>query len=710
VLTSPPAAQKFPPRARLAFRVGVIGHRPNRLPGDQATLDALRHTLHSVLATVQAAVLQFASGDKDKKNPLYCVETPILRAVSPLAEGTDRLFADAAIELGYELLCPMPFLQEEFEKDFTSPNTTENHSRNSFRELLRRAREGAGLTTFELGGRRSDSADAYGMAGRIVLNQSDLVIAVWDRGKPAGGGGTVQTLHEAVFFHVPVLWINPFRPIEWRLLRTAADIKDIESEIPFDPGCFNDLADGAARANQSRTAQIEGIVISELASPSPQAVEAQVTRLSAENYFSERQPRFNFCIAWKLFRDLVGDHRLRLPKIVVGDFESEIRTEWPAQDDVKSSLSPTSYMPSPVESWVNRRLRAHYAWADGLADWYADHYRSAYLSIYILSAVAVLVAVLLGFMWFGAVVEVSLVGLIVILVVLGGRQLWHERWMEYRLLAELIRQMRILVPLGGGRPLPRTPAISVYESLTQTWMYWHTRALARATGLPQTKVTSDYLLACVRDIERLVGVKYPGQLAFHKTAYQRSHSISETLHSAAQDLFLISLCFILIHLLVYATTRVTVSTSLVERVTLVLAMLPMVGGGLVWLFLRSHLAFTAFAMVLVLGAAACRIFFGSAIDLFPALTALPAFGAALTSIANHGEFTRLAKRSVAMASTFEQFGTRIRDLESAISNGRLTGTGGLAEVAQLATEITQVMVDEVSDWRVVVAEQPMRLA
>jgi hypothetical protein len=49
---------------------------------------------------------------------------------------------------------------------------------------------------------------AYSVAGRIVLNQSDLLIAVWDGGKPAGGGGTVETLREAVHYHVPALWID----------------------------------------------------------------------------------------------------------------------------------------------------------------------------------------------------------------------------------------------------------------------------------------------------------------------------------------------------------------------------------------------------------------------------------------------------------------------------------------------------------------------
>jgi hypothetical protein len=74
----------------------------------------------------------------------------------------------------------------------------------------------------------------------------------------------------------------------------------------------------------------------------------------------------------------------------------------------------------------------------------------------------------------GALLESSFVGIIVLLVWRGSKRHWHERWMEYRLLAELIRQIRILIPLGGGRPVPSPPIhLGVYENLTQTWMYWH---------------------------------------------------------------------------------------------------------------------------------------------------------------------------------------------------------------------------------------------
>lgn len=49
--------QPNPPKARLAFRVGVVGHRPNRLK--EADLPALSKLIRNVLATVKTEVAAF---------------------------------------------------------------------------------------------------------------------------------------------------------------------------------------------------------------------------------------------------------------------------------------------------------------------------------------------------------------------------------------------------------------------------------------------------------------------------------------------------------------------------------------------------------------------------------------------------------------------------------------------------------------------------
>jgi hypothetical protein len=667
-----------PPRAVLAFRVGIVGHRPNRLPQDKESLDTLRHMLRSILEEVKAEISDYA-----RLSPAipYANKPFVLRAVSPLAEGSDRIFAEEAIGIGYELLCPMPFARDEFERDFVPPDALEPDSLERFRDLLARAERYGGLTTFELDGDRSEAPKAYALAGRIVLNQSDLLIAVWDGEPPAGGGSTVGTTREALSFQAPVLWIDAFAPRRWQLLRAPGDVKTRDASGRFVPQGPHSADPAAARqllAETVRRIVDDEIAPPELPSAGPEHAHGHKTAASPElNYFRDRKPRFNFSIAWKLFRDAVGSMRVRWPQLLVANFESQIRDEWPVRGDHEQGsagvlTSASDLHESDLDDWVNRRLRAHFAWADKRGDLYADAYRSGYVLTYLLAALAVFVALLPRTTDFQGdaqticvAVELVMLLIILLLFVVSRRRHWHERWMEYRLLAELIRQLRILIPLGGGRPFPRTPTHhGLYGNLTQTWMYWHMRAIARATGIPAAKVTRDYVRDCLNYIDGIVGGPKEGQLKFQKDTERRSEHIAHRLHVASTTLFVLTLVGIATHLLLEP------------------ALLPR------WLdFEIPESIHRALDHWLVMGSAF-----------------LPALGAALAAISNQGEFARLAKRAAAMADYFTGFAQQIAALRSGGAQDVKAPT--LSQVIPLASEIAEVMVDEVADWRVVFIDRP----
>ena len=58
-----------------------------------------------------------------------------LQLITPLAEGADRLVTDVALELGIELIVPLPMEQAEYEKDFSS-----NEAIETFRATLKQSR------------------------------------------------------------------------------------------------------------------------------------------------------------------------------------------------------------------------------------------------------------------------------------------------------------------------------------------------------------------------------------------------------------------------------------------------------------------------------------------------------------------------------------------------------------------------------------------
>src|ERR1039458_2908500 len=128
-----------PPRPRLVVQVGVIGHRPNRLAADIS--EFLTGQCQQILKTI----FDIAAAEHD---PLLHVSgPPLIRIVSPLAEGSDRIVAEAGLSLGAELQCPLPFPVAEYEHDFETKS-----SRAEFHSLLARA-----TSVLELEGLRSES-------------------------------------------------------------------------------------------------------------------------------------------------------------------------------------------------------------------------------------------------------------------------------------------------------------------------------------------------------------------------------------------------------------------------------------------------------------------------------------------------------------------------------------------------------------------------
>jgi hypothetical protein len=211
-LTSPQLENASPPKPGLAFRVGIVGHRPNRL--QKADLAVLANIIRSILSTIKTRVFEFGACHPS----LFNDSSPKLRAITALAEGTDRIFAEQALQLGFELCCHMPFLQQEYEQDFAPEMALEPDSLARFRRILDDARQKKSLSIFELDGNRGKRDLAYGACGKAVFNQSDLMVVVWDGEKQGKSGGTEETMAAAQQHGMPVVWINACKPHDWAVL------------------------------------------------------------------------------------------------------------------------------------------------------------------------------------------------------------------------------------------------------------------------------------------------------------------------------------------------------------------------------------------------------------------------------------------------------------------------------------------------------------
>src|SRR5262245_37534861 len=114
-----------PQKPRLVLRIGVTGHRPNRLSPEAPGL--LKTEILRLLANARDTL-----GAVRTEYPGFFDDAPVrLIVVSSLAEGADSIVAEAARELDLELFCPLPFARAEYERDFKEPP-----ARDAFHRLL----------------------------------------------------------------------------------------------------------------------------------------------------------------------------------------------------------------------------------------------------------------------------------------------------------------------------------------------------------------------------------------------------------------------------------------------------------------------------------------------------------------------------------------------------------------------------------------------
>jgi hypothetical protein len=113
--------------------------------------------------------------------------------LSPLAEGADRIAAEEALLLGVKLVVPMPMIQTEYERDFTSADSLD-----AFRRLLKSANVQFVVTEAASKWERDERTQRYAAVGDYIARESHLLILLWDgkENQKVGGTAWVRTRRE----------------------------------------------------------------------------------------------------------------------------------------------------------------------------------------------------------------------------------------------------------------------------------------------------------------------------------------------------------------------------------------------------------------------------------------------------------------------------------------------------------------------------------
>ena len=532
--------------------VGITGHR-SKHPVFAANRDAIAVTLGRVfdllagLATTSAA----AGG---------AGAAPLIRLHSLLAYGADLMAVQAAQTLGWPVVAPLPFgcalnlainaqpatvgdmerlLAGEAAADaMTEARADEIRDAARIVSVFALAEQDAAVTEryrSHLSTPADEAAalsfaalcsDRAAMAARVMIEQSDMVIGIWDGETRGAYGGTRHTIEASLAQGVPVIWIDARQPDVWRVLQASEELAN--------------LGPRAAPADDSMTL---ATLVREALCPHGDGW------TSAPHRETWRSNSNRLLHAYRRIELLFGQPGQRPLRSLVQRYEhpDAIATGTGAAMLAAAAL-PGGDPALPAR--ISQHILRPFAWADGISTWLADAYRGSMVSSFFLSAFAIIggMAYLpfasIEHKWGFAAFELVLLAAIVGIFITGKRLRWHERWFDTRRVAEYFRQAPVLLLLGAARASGRWP-----RGAGGNWPETYVRHALRGIGLPTMTVEPGYLrsaLMFVRD-QHVVP-----QRAYHLAKAARLRRAQHNLDRLSETLFVLAVISVALYLLIEA--------------------------------------------------------------------------------------------------------------------------------------------------------------
>ena len=481
--SSPPNGELFP-APTLSLRVGVTANRwrnkgePEGFRLNPERRESIERTVRHVLEQIQRNVDRVH--ESDVKREFYSEHAPMISLISPLAEGGDRIVATAARSLKkpWELdIISSEDISAKIDRDPHIP----------LAPLWKAAR-----SRMILDGDR-DNEESLVEVNRRLLWNCDLLVAVWDKQGARGEAGTANVIDLASELGLPVIHIEA-EP------HHAQD--KLHAYHVLEPG-------DVPGSNTKSSSSIERVIERLLGPPEDTRTEIhEKKRVKVGRYLeifrgekvSSAFVRNVTGIVWGgMMRMLTArDERARPPSWRIKP-SPEVGYPPPWENGASSGTSVLRQFVSPS-----------YRRADYFATAYAVRHRGSTVWLVLLAPIAVLLA------WWGTPFAYEVAGrsesvhesslsifmvlfeltvLLVIIVVYrrARNRYFHERWLDYRLLAERFRHLGFLWLMGRGSLVQRVPVQRSPEDPHTAWVNWWYRATARQLPVPNVVFNGAYL-------------------------------------------------------------------------------------------------------------------------------------------------------------------------------------------------------------------------
>jgi hypothetical protein len=529
-----------PPKPRFALAIGIVGHRLRHwddakprtdgrpLPAEQ--LQKIAGDIQLALNAIKSAAIK-AYRDHEAlfdDTPDAKQRAPELTLVSTLADGADTIAAKAALDLGYALDVPLPFAPADYEKDFNSDAVDGREPLQDFRTLVGKAR-----SVLQLPGQRRTEADtkqqgnlkenrAYEAAGLTVLNQADILLAVWDGAGSRGRGGTAEMVAEAARQRIPIIHVDANGEAEPRILGggdelyVAADAVEDLTPIELELGLAK-LVEDLVRPPAAVPSKREQLGLIARYAPS---LASEVDAL--KGFLGDRFRRRNLRPEFPIMLAVAGVRKCR---------PTDYRPNTPAE--LANGYMALSSPASDCGSTAAMILAEAYGWADAIGIRFAQVFRSAVVANFTLAACTIILAassvafdpekkIIFVF------VELILIGIILINTMRGWWAGWHQRWFEAREVAE---RLRTALPLWALGIRPAT-----FFGQEPTWTGWYARAIVRSQGMRNAGQNPNWLADAHSTLQKVLD----DQRSYHIKSAEQMRKLEHRLELLGLALFILT--------------------------------------------------------------------------------------------------------------------------------------------------------------------------
>ncbi len=539
-----------PPPPNIRLSVGVTGHRSVH-PLYAANAEQIEQTIADIFDSIDRAIA-------DAESPIEGIEIAPTRLHTLLVDGTDQVAANLALTRNWELISPLPFGEKMNIAINALPDNAEDArallagQRPTGKSIQKRAESidqvAKQARLFEL----ADQDDAIGelylamldapddfeknqafaiesaqrarLAGRILIEQSDILVAIWDGASTANIGGAGHTVATALDLGAPVIWVNPADAANWRILHAPESLA-LPQKGPAEQ-----------HRNSRLTTLVRDVVCPEGVMQSAQEGDGQGLATLSNEQWRERSSRLVH--AYRRIEALFSGEKSRFRSLLqIYEKPDDVAQGSGAElSEAISSLPGAD--PALTEKITGYALKS-FAWADGISARLSDHYRAGMIVNFLLSALAIVGGILYLPLvpaeqkWGFALFEFLLLVAIVIITYRGQKYRWHERWFETRRVAEYFRHSPLLLILGVARSPGRWP-----RGTDTSWPEWYVRQALRDIGLPRAKVTTEYLRSALETLDKC---HVTPQRDYHFAKARRLKNVHHNLDRFSEFLFKLAL-------------------------------------------------------------------------------------------------------------------------------------------------------------------------